>query len=81
MWGKVKRLARKVETALPSGLQAAIFLVLLWLAAQLGIYERGGGVAVLGFALVVLVVGSLFVNYVRRRFWARGTGGGGSSAE
>jgi hypothetical protein len=78
MWGKGKRLTRKVETALPSGLQVAIFLLLVWLAEQLGIYERGGGVAVLGFALVVLVVGSLFVNYVRRRFWARGTGGGGS---
>ena len=75
MWGKV-------EAALPSGLQIAIFLLLVWLADQLGIYERGGGVAVLGFALVVLVVGSLFVNfvnYVRRRFWARGTGGGGSA--
>jgi hypothetical protein len=79
MWGKVKRLTRKVEAALPSGLQAAIFLFLIWLADQLGIYERGGGVEVLVFALVVLVVGSLFVNYVRRRFRARGTGGGGSA--
>jgi len=76
MWGKVKRLARKVETALPSGFQVAIFFFLIWLAEQLGIYERGGGVEVIVFALVVLVVGSLFVKYVRRRFRARGTGGG-----
>ena len=77
MWGKVKWLARKVETALPSGLPVAIFLFLIWLSDPLGIYERGGSVGALVFAVVVLVVGTLFVKYVRRRFRARGTGSGG----
>jgi hypothetical protein len=77
MRGKVRKLTRKVRTALPSRLQWAVFFVLLWLAYQLGIDERGGGAGVLVFALAVLVVGSLFVNYVRRRFRLGGPGGGG----
>jgi hypothetical protein len=43
----------------------------IWLAYQLGIYERGGGVGVLAFALGVLADGTLSTNYVRRRFRAR----------
>ena len=72
MRGKVRKLTRKVRTALPSRLQWAVFLVLLWLAYQLGIYERVGGVGALVLALVALVVGTIFMNYVRLRFRARG---------
>jgi hypothetical protein len=71
MRDKVRWLLRKVTTVLLSGLHWAIFLILIWLAYKLGIYERGGGVGDLVFVLVVLVVGALSMSYVRRRFRAR----------
>ena len=70
MRGKVESLTRKVRTALPSRVQWAALLVLLWLGTQSGIYERWGGVGVLVFALVVLVIGTSLMNYVRLRFRA-----------
>ena len=81
MRDKVRWLLRKVTTVLLSGLHWAIFLILIWLAYQLGIYERGSGVGVLAFALGVLVVGTLSTNYVRRRLRARVPGPAGASSD
>ena len=71
MKSKVRRLLRKVTTTPLSKLHWAMVLILIWLAYKLGIYERGGAVGDLVFVLVVLVVGTLSLSYVRRRFRAR----------
>jgi hypothetical protein len=75
MRSKVRRLLRKVITITSiSKLHWAMVLIALWLAYRLGIYERGGAVGVLVFVVVVLVVGTLSRNYVRRRLRAGAPG-------